>query len=161
ALLPEKPPRNHARLFQQQGGPSETSRKVPKRFQKRATDGARAKNPLPNRAKIVRAPAARPKKEYRVDRRVQNHAKRREPGDGPHHRELLGNALAAAANAISWLTTKSGWEWRTRADLARVARSVLFLQLAAFRIRRLSSSGLLCFCPLGAYIGTIPQAKKL
>jgi hypothetical protein len=40
--------------------------------------------------------------------RLQNHTKRRELGDGPHHPGLLGNALAIAANGVSRLTTKSG-----------------------------------------------------
>jgi hypothetical protein len=55
---------------------------------------------LPNRAKLVRAPAVRQKRKYRVDRQ-QNHAKLRELGDGGHQRGLLGNTLVVIANGIS------------------------------------------------------------
>jgi hypothetical protein len=64
-------------------------------------DDARAKNPLPNHAKLVRAPAERRKRQYRVDRQQQNHAKDRELGDGRNRRGLLGNALSVAANGVS------------------------------------------------------------
>jgi hypothetical protein len=101
ALLQEKPRRSDARLLQQQGVPSGESSKVPKRSRKHPADDARAKNPLSNHAKLVHAPAASRKRQYRVDRRQQNHTKDRELGDDRNRRGLLGNALAVAANGVS------------------------------------------------------------
>ena|SRR6266516_7515668 len=64
------------------------------------TGDARPENRLPNRAKPGRPLAARRKREYHVDRRQQNHAKRRELGEGRHRRGLLGKAMAVAENGI-------------------------------------------------------------
>ena len=99
--MQEKPRRSNVRLLQQQGVPSGESSKVPKRSRKHPADDARAKNPLPNHAKLVRAPAERRKRPYRADRQQQNHAKDRELGDGRNRRGLLGNALSVAANGVS------------------------------------------------------------
>src|SRR4030095_1271775 len=100
-LLQEKPRRGELRLLQQHGVPSGESSKVPKRSRNHPADDARPKNPLPNHAKLVHAPAASRKRQNRVDRRKQNHAKDRELGDGRNRRGLLGNALVVATSGVS------------------------------------------------------------
>ena len=81
--------------------------KSSKAISKAPADDARAKSPLPNQAKLVRAPAERRKRPYRVDRRQQNHAEDRELGHGRSRRGLLGNALAVAANGVSPLDQRA------------------------------------------------------
>jgi hypothetical protein len=90
----------------------ERSRKPPRQ--------PRAKNPLPNRAKLVGVPASKRKREYRVDRRQQNRAKRRHSGTVG----LLGSALVFAASGIS---ARLGRSLRVGAARKRISQRVSIL----------------------------------
>jgi hypothetical protein len=112
--LLEKPLKRSIRLLPRHGGPSGASGKAPKQPRRPPADHARPENPLPNHAKPVRAPAARRKREYRVARGEQNHAKQPEVGENRHRHGSLGNDVAVA-NGISGSTRKSARQSRTRA----------------------------------------------